>query len=63
MLKQAHVILGPAQDMSLISLQKGFESLDKMVQEELQEQLDSLQLAIDMLLTKNNDQIFSKDLS
>ena len=52
MLQQAHTVLRQTEELSLICLHKAFEALDESMQQELQDQIDSLQVAIDMKKSK-----------
>lgn len=52
MLQKVHALLRPTEELSLISLQQGFEALDESTQRALQDQVDCLQVAIDMKQSK-----------
>lgn len=52
-LQQVHAVLGPVEELNPIYLQRGFEALDESTQREIQDQVDCLQVAIDMMQSKD----------
>ena len=54
MLKQLHSVIGSPEALSLICLQQGFEALDEPIQQEIRDQVDCLQVAIDMMHSKED---------